>query len=50
MRGLQVQAFSDFEAAFEWLSEGQRTKDNGKEIPIPIKKVPNRGKKLHKTP
>ena len=45
MRGLQVQAFSDFEAAFQWLSEGQRGEDEDKEIPIPITKIKNRGKK-----
>ena len=34
MRGLQVQAFGEFEAAFTWLSEGQASQEAG--VPIPL--------------
>src|SRR5262245_25586759 len=45
MRGLQVQAFSDFEKAIHWLSEHQgcKTEQRQGEIPIPIAtRVPTR--------
>ena len=39
MRGLKVQAFTDFEAAFQWLSEDVETAAEGEkaEIAVPIK-------------
>jgi hypothetical protein len=35
MRGLRVQAFTDFERALQWLSEDQETRIEG-EVPIPV--------------
>lgn len=39
MRGLKVQAFTDFEAAFQWLSEDAEKPAEGQlaEVPVPIK-------------
>jgi hypothetical protein len=38
LRGLRVQAFTDFEAALQWLSEDQQTQPESREgeVPIPI--------------
>jgi len=38
LRGLRVQAFTDFEAALQWLSDDQQTQPEGREgeVPIPI--------------
>jgi hypothetical protein len=39
MRGLQVQAFREFEAALQWLSEGlENPRDRESGIPVPIAK------------
>jgi|SRR4051794_14453141 hypothetical protein len=42
MRGLQVQVFDDFEAAFTWLSEGRDKPEPGVQIPLGprTKKIP----------
>lgn len=49
MRGLQVQAFVEFEAAFHWLAEGviHELPRRENEIPIPIR---NRKKEVKKLP
>jgi hypothetical protein len=40
LRGLRVQAFTDFEAALQWLSEDQLTQPESREgeVPVPIAK------------
>ena len=48
MRGFQVQAFTDFEAALQWLSEAKEPHTEGKEIPVRVTKVPTTGKRLPK--
>jgi hypothetical protein len=48
MGGLQVQAFHEFEAALQWLSESDdgRTETQPGEVPIPITKRKTESKKL----
>jgi len=48
MRGLQVQAFANFEAAMHWLSEGPPCRDESRqtETPVPITKHPGKVRKL----
>ena len=45
MRGLQVQVFDNFEAAFTWLSEGQDKPEPGVQVPFGprTKKIPISG-------
>src|SRR5215471_17976087 len=52
MRGLQVQAFTDFEAALQWLSErGETAPEQGQdEIPVPIAKRESKARKLPISP
>lgn len=44
IRGLQVQAFSDYETAIHWLADepDDYVPARGEEVPIPIKQKPNR--------
>ena len=48
MRGLDVQAFTDFEEAFNWLSEDReaRGEEGRGEVPVPITKPKTRRKLL----
>ena len=48
MRGLQVQAFTDFEAALLWLSEGEKSesKPGQSGIPVPITQARDKVNKL----
>jgi len=48
LRGLQVQAFTDFEAAMRWVSEAEKPLPNiaHSEIPIPIAKPQPRAHRL----
>src|SRR5215467_8568611 len=48
MRGMQVQAFADFEAALHWLSEGEETllESEPGEVPVPIAKPESKASKL----
>ena len=45
LRGMHVQAFTDFEAALQWLSEDEEAHDKA-EVPVPITKSPRETKKL----
>jgi len=48
MRGLQVQAFTDFETALQWLSESEENapEQSQGEIPVPIAKRESKPRKL----
>ena len=47
MRGLQVQAFTEFEEAFNWLSElPEGCKEPQPEVPVPITRPQPEGKKM----
>lgn len=48
IRGLQVQAFSDYEPALQWLSSAPtgRSGTGGGELPVPIKKIQARPKRI----
>jgi hypothetical protein len=48
MRGLRVQAFTDFERALQWLSEEQenRIEERQGEVPIPVKQPQIEARKL----
>lgn len=46
MRGMNVQAFTDFEQALNWLSEGQQEENEREEAAVPIHKVKKAANKL----
>ena len=48
IRGLQVQAFNDYESALQWLASvpAGRGKPGGEELPVPIKKIQAKPKRI----